>query len=160
MQVVRWALCVTVLFIGTGFVGGCSWLWQKPQPHLELTVKASPMINPRLDIDSSPVFLRVYQLTDYFRFQQANFLDLYQNNVDAALSSQLVYQEAPVPLLPGETLKMDITLQPQSRYLGILAQFNRYDESAHRLWIPLFEGVGKKRKVTVVVSGLNVSLQN
>ena len=160
MLVVRSMLYVVVLFISTCFVGGCSWSGQKPKPHLELIIKASPMINPRMDSDSSPVFIRIYQLSDYFRFQQANFLDLYQNNVDTALSSQLVYQEAPLPLLPGETLKIDITLQPQSRYLGILAQFNRYDESAHRLWIPLFEGAGKKRKVTVVISGLNVSLQN
>ncbi len=49
------------------------------------------------------------------------------------LGEQLVYEEAPIPLMPGHDMTLSLTAQPRGHFLGVLVQFSRYEDSAHRV---------------------------
>jgi type VI secretion system protein VasD len=92
-------------------------------------------MNPDVTGRPSPVLLRLYELKAPANFDQADFFSLYQQAQDVLGADLLARDE--FLLRPGETRTLERVVEPDARYLGLLAAYRDLD---HALWhavIPL-----------------------
>jgi type VI secretion system protein VasD len=92
----------------------------KPEPARARLV-ASGEVNPDSSGRSSPIVVRLFQLRTDGAFTGAEFFDLYSKEKEV-LGESLVSREEYV-LTPGETRELEIPLNAQTRYLGVLAAY-------------------------------------
>jgi type VI secretion system protein VasD len=104
---------------------------------LDLTLNGSDELNPDLHGRPSPIVLRLIELKHPVAFENADFFSLYQRPKEA-LAPDLVTQEE-LELRPGEQRVLKVSVQPGSRYVGVLAAYRDLPESHWRLVIPLQE---------------------
>lgn len=119
-------------------LGGCSAL----SPHsgltkLDLRLAASDGLNPDLHGRPSPIVLRLMELRHPVAFENADFFSLYQRPKET-LAPDLAAQEEQ-ELRPGERRELKLSVQPGSRYLGVLAAYRDLPDSAWRYVVPLDE---------------------
>lgn len=119
-------------------LGGCSALspWSETT-KLDLTLAGDQRLNPDLHDRPSPVVLRLLELKHPAAFENADFFTLYQRPKES-LQPDLVSSEE-LELRPGETRSLKLSVQPGSRYLGVLAAYRDLPESSWRLVVPLEE---------------------
>nr|WP_232487155.1 type VI secretion system lipoprotein TssJ [Azotobacter chroococcum] len=119
-------------------LGGCSAL----SPHsgltkLDLSLAAGDGLNPDLHGRPSPIVLRLVELRHPVAFENADFFSLYQRPKET-LEPDLAAQEEQ-ELRPGERRELKLSVQPGSRYLGVLAAYRDLPDSAWRYVVPLDE---------------------
>ncbi|MEH6577997.1 MAG: type VI secretion system lipoprotein TssJ [Amphritea sp.] len=113
-------------------------------------------VNQYGDGEPHSIVLRLYQLTEVGGFQNAQFLDLY-NNDRQLLGSSLVDVLHLEPMVPGKQQQIDIDLQRQSRYLAVMAEFADYSNANSKAVIKLVEQQ-EDQPVSIRVTGLTVSI--
>jgi type VI secretion system protein VasD len=92
----------------------------KPAPaHAELIVSGD--VNPDASGRASPVVVRVYQLRNDGEFNGADFFGVYEKEKET-LGASLVSREEYV-LAPGENRKLELPLNAETRFIGVLAAF-------------------------------------
>jgi type VI secretion system protein VasD len=128
----------------------------KPPPPtiVQLTVKASPTINPNAENRPSPVVLRAYQLAATDAFEKADFFQLYEKDA-ATLGADLADRQE-ITLAPGDTKTVTIEFKPQARFLGIIAAFRSIDRARWRVDAPV--PASKTTSLTVDVDELSVTI--
>lgn len=92
----------------------------KPDPARARLV-ASEQVNPDASGRASPIVVRLFQLRDQDAFATAEFFDLYEKEKEI-LGESLVSRQEYV-LAPGEARELEIPLDAQARFLGVLAAF-------------------------------------
>ncbi|UVE17759.1 type VI secretion system lipoprotein TssJ [Pseudomonas sp. LS44] len=102
---------------------------------LDLSLQGSPTLNPDLNGRPSPIVLRLIELKHPVAFESADFFSLYQRPKEA-LSPDLVIQEE-LELRPGETRELKLLVEPESRYVGVLAAYRDLPETSWRFVIAL-----------------------
>ena len=119
-------------------LSGCSALspWSETT-KLDLTLAGDQRLNPDINGRPSPIVLRLLELRHPAAFENADFFTLYQRPKES-LQPDLVTSEE-LELRPGENRTLKVSLQPGSRYLGVLAAYRDLPESRWRLVIPLQE---------------------
>lgn len=119
-------------------LGGCSALspWSQTT-KLDLTLAGGERLNPDLHGRPSPIVLRLFELKHPVAFENADFFALYQSPKQA-LAPDWVAQEE-LELRPGERRELKLSVQPGSRYVGVLAAYRDLPEAEWRLVIPLEE---------------------
>jgi type VI secretion system protein VasD len=119
-------------------LGGCSALSPYSQmTKLDLSLSGSERLNPDLNGRPSPIVLRLLELKHPVAFESADFFSLYQRPKEA-LAPDLVTQEE-LELRPGEQRELKLSVQPGSRYVGVLAAYRDLPETSWRFVIPLQE---------------------
>ena len=86
-----------------------------------LTIAAGTDVNPDINGRPSPVVVRVYQLKADGAFTGAEFFALY-NEEEKALGPELITRDEFV-LAPAESRTLDVTLSPETRFVGAIAAF-------------------------------------
>jgi type VI secretion system protein VasD len=139
-----------LLVAGALLVGACASKPPKPAPtHAELTV--SPDVNPDSSGRASPVVLRVYQLRNDGEFNSADFFGVYEKEKET-LGASLVSREEYV-LAPGENRKLDLPVNAETRFIGVVAAFR--DIRVAR-WRAVSRPPEKKLKDVLFKSGITV----
>lgn len=93
-----------------------------PKPIIaSLTIIGSADLNPNRAGRASPVFLRLYQLRDGARFMNAAFDDL-TARADQVLAAALVSREERM-VEPGSTVTLTLQVPPDTRLLGVIAEY-------------------------------------
>ena len=92
----------------------------KPEPARARLV-ASEHVNPDASGRASPIVVRLFQLRDEDAFATAEFFDLYGKEKEVLGESLVSRQE--YMLAPGETRDLEIPLDAQARFLGVLAAY-------------------------------------
>ncbi|HEY0942633.1 MAG TPA: type VI secretion system lipoprotein TssJ [Steroidobacter sp.] len=110
----------TACLLAVSMLAGCASKPPKPQPARARLV-ASEQVNPDASGRASPIVVRLFQLRDEDAFASAEFFDLYGKEKEI-LGESLVSRQEYV-LAPGETRELEIPLDAQARYLGVLAAF-------------------------------------
>jgi type VI secretion system protein VasD len=119
-------------------LGGCAALSPySDMTKLDLTLNGSDQLNPDLHGRPSPIVLRLIELKHPVSFETADFFSLYQRPKEALSPDMVVLEE--LELRPGEQREMKLSVQPGSRYVGVLAAYRDLPESNWRLVIPLQE---------------------
>lgn len=116
----RSALRLTALCLLACLLAACASKPPKPEPARARLV-ASDQVNPDASGRASPIVVRLFQLREEGAFAAAEFFDLYAKE-KAVLGESLVSREEYV-LAPGETRELEIPLNAQTRYLGVLAAY-------------------------------------
>jgi type VI secretion system protein VasD len=134
---VRWVLVVCCIALA----GGC----RSGPPLLQGSIKADPTINPDLHGRPSPVVVRVYELKSLEAFNNADFFALFDKESET-LGSDLLGREE-YDLRPAETRPYKRQLQPDTKFIGVVAAFRDLEHSRWRQAAP----VPAKRSVTLTV---------
>ena len=110
----------------------------KPAPtHARIVVSAD--VNPDNSGRASPVVVRLFQLRNDGEFAAADFFPLYDKEKEV-LGASLISREEYV-LSPGETRAFDLPVNPDARFLGVIAAY-RDIHAAH--WRVLTRSPQKK----------------
>nr|WP_319528197.1 type VI secretion system lipoprotein TssJ [Pseudomonas laurentiana] len=132
---VRRALRHGVLLMAVGMLQGCqvlSW-FQAPlplDPRKRVDIVAALDVNPNLHGRPSPVVLTLYQLSDARTFLKADLSRLADGDeppVDAAWLARETFQVS-----PGEWRKHLFVPHPQTRLVGVVAEYRDLDNAQWR----------------------------
>lgn len=112
---------VAVLVLGAGCAS------QETQVPVSKTVgiSASREINPYNEA-SNPVVLRLYQLSNRTAFEEAGFWELFDGSGEN-LAGVVLSVQSIGPIYPAETRVVPFDLAPDTRYLGVFAEFADYE---------------------------------
>src|ERR1700733_12406470 len=139
-----------LLVAGAGPLGARALKTPKPAPtHAELIVSAD--VNPDASGRASPVVVRVYQLRNNGEFNSADFFGVYEKEKET-LGASLVSREEYV-LAPGENRKLDLPLNGDTRFIGVVAA---YRDIRVARWRAISRPPEKKLKDMLHKSGITV----
>src|SRR5215470_15074075 len=114
-------------------------------PLLQGTIKADQASNPNLKGEASPIMVRVYELRSPAAFSGADFFSLFDNE-SATLAGDLVGREE-YGLRPAETQPYRRQLQPDTKFIGVVAAFRDLEHSRWRQVVP----VPDERQSTIAI---------
>ncbi len=103
---------------------------------LKLTFKADADINPDDKKRPSPLFLKMYELKSTKQFEKANFIDLFERDSEV-LGADLVAKQTLKRLRPGDGRADNFVLKPETRYVGLFAEFLQYKDAKFKILIPI-----------------------
>lgn len=96
---------------------------KQPKPpaatHARITVSAD--VNPDSTGRASPIVVRLFQLRNDGEFASADFFPLYDKEKET-LGPSFISREEYV-LSPGETRAFDLPINPEARFLGVIAAY-------------------------------------
>ncbi|MBY0462870.1 MAG: type VI secretion system lipoprotein TssJ [Alphaproteobacteria bacterium] len=107
---------------------GCS-LFTDPN-KLSLSVCGNADLNPDVNGQPSPVDVLLFQLKNSQHFEGEEFLELYQNS-KKSLGPDLIAQTRFV-IKPNECMKKDLTLDPLTKFIGIVVAFQNIDKAHYK----------------------------
>jgi type VI secretion system protein VasD len=116
-----------------------------PPPMLRGSIKVDARANPDSNGRPSPVVIRVYELKSLAAFNNADFFALFERESEA-LGGDLVGREE-FQLDPGETRPYQRQLQPDTKFIGVVAGFRDIEHARWRESAP----VPPKRTVNIVL---------
>lgn len=141
------------LFTALLALSGCAALSPYSEmTKLDLTLNGSEQLNPDLNGRPSPIVLRLIELKHPVAFETADFFSLYQRPKEALAPDMVVLEE--LELRPGEQREMKLSVQPGSRYVGVLAAYRDLPESNWRVVIPLQEKQRNSSVLTLDAQGI------
>ena len=102
---------------------------------LDLRLSASDQLNPDLNGRPSPIVVRLLELKHPVAFENADFFSLYERAKES-LAPDLVASEE-LELRPGQSLELKLSVERDSRYVGVLAAYRDLPETRWRYVIPI-----------------------
>lgn len=129
----------------------------KLDTDLVLTFKADADINPDDKKRPSPLFLRMYELKSTKQFVRANFIDLYERDTET-LGADMVAKQTLKRLKPGDERKDSYVLKPETRYVGLFAEFLQYKDAKFKVIIPVAATNVFASSAVVRISGNTINI--
>lgn len=123
---------------------------------VSLNLVASADANPDARGRASPLTVRVYVLKAPGPFEGADFFSLYDKD-QATLGAELVKREE-LLLKPGESRKLEFTLEPDAKNIAVLAAYRDLERARWRDLKPL--EVGKPNTFTVNLAARQVRIES
>jgi type VI secretion system protein VasD len=128
------AVRILLLALSLGLVGACA----SAPPLLQGSIKAAANTNPDARGRPSPVVVRVYELRATGAFNNADFFSLFEKESET-LGQELVGREE-YTVRPAETRPYQRQLQPDTKFIGVVAAFRDLEASRWRQTIPVPSG--------------------
>ncbi len=100
---------------------------EKETKFAQLTVIAAKNLNPAVDGRASPIFIRIYQLSQTAKFDNSDFFALYEK--DQSLLAGDLQSRIELEIKPDEKYSKPIELKPNTRFIAVLAAFRDLDNS-------------------------------
>ncbi len=122
----RFALLSLVIWLG-----GCAVANVVVDPWTKLQFQPTNSINPDISGRASPLVVRVYELSSWYAFHNSDFFDLY-DNAKSALVGELISVDE-IVIRPGKDYEYPMSLDPNTRYVGIVAAFRDIQNARWRL---------------------------
>lgn len=140
--------CGAAQMVSEGAVGASKaiFVWDLRTIHLDLIARAE--LNPDDAGRSSPVVMRIYQLSDPNSFNGAPYQSLVDNDTATLGDSLIEYKE--VVLKPDTAISLDIPFNTKANYIGIAALYRdpNLENNSWRLVIERGDlNIAKPRKV-------------
>ena len=129
-----------------------------PKPvvtNVALSVNAGADAHPDARGRASPMTVRVYVLKAPGPFEGADFFSLFEKDT-ATLGTELVQREE-LLLRPGESKKLEFTLQPDAKNIAVLAAYRDLERARWRALRPL--EVGKVNNLAVNLGAREVKIE-
>ncbi|MBB5211403.1 type VI secretion system lipoprotein TssJ [Microbulbifer hydrolyticus] len=111
-------------------------------------------VNPDSDGRASPVVVRVFMLADDRQFSREEFLNLYEN-AESRLGKDLLDTVILKEFAPGEQRVEELSLTPEVRYIGLLAEFVQYRRAEALMLLPITEY--KKNTYGITLEGTRIA---
>ncbi|WP_020408568.1 type VI secretion system lipoprotein TssJ [Hahella ganghwensis] len=113
-----------------------------------LDIRSATDINPNEDGRASPIILNFYALENERQFEQEDFIALYQDP-DSVLGRDLIFTTKFKEFTPGEVRTESLVIDDRTRYIGIMAEFIRYEDASTKIVIPVDAHTGNKFRVFI-----------
>lgn len=114
---------------GTASVAKAVFVWDVRTLHLDFTARAE--LNTDDEGRSSPVVIRIYQLSDVQSFNAATYHDLVSQDQDTLGASLLAIKE--IVLKPDNAISIDVPFDKNADFVGIAALYKSPDLK-HENW--------------------------
>ena len=118
--------------------------------NIEFYVDAN--INPNESGRPSPLFIRMYELKSNKMLKNAHFLDIFENDKEA-LGADLVVKYKLKLIQPGENRIDQFVLEPETKFIGLYAEFLNFKTAKYKLIIPVVVNNVFRNSVAIRVSG-------
>lgn len=128
----------------------------KPPALLSIRIAASALLNPDARARPSPVVLRLYELKSPAQFEAADFVSLFDKD-QATLGADVVAREELV-LRPTETKSITKPLDPDTRFVAVMAAFRELERARWRSWVPIV--ADRNNAVTIDLDAFSVRTVN
>jgi type VI secretion system protein VasD len=127
-----------------------------PEPtRVVLQFEAAGDINPNIAGRSSPLVVRIYQLTSYSNFYDAEFISLFAED-DETLGRELVHKQE-LFLKPNDKRTVYFEAPNDVRTIGILAAFRYFDQGRWRVATSVQKN--KTNVVNVFINGTDIQIK-
>lgn len=126
---------VVVVAGGLLVLAGCASLIPASPTRVKGDIQAVEALNPSVSRRPSPLRLRIYELRADSAFAKADFMSLYEGD-RALLAADLVARDE-ITLQPGEKRPYDKQLNPETRFIGVLAIYRDLDRASWRAIVPV-----------------------
>jgi type VI secretion system protein VasD len=148
--ILRW---LSLTLLGATLIAGCAGKPDKPPPKLSLEIEATRDLNLGPGGQPLPVVLRVYELKGQGTFLTADFYGLFDRE-SAVLGADLIGREE-LTLRPGQVLRIQRPLDPQTAYLGVLAAYRDIDRSRWRATTGITPGADNAIRIVVAAEAVS-----
>ncbi|MBF6031236.1 type VI secretion system lipoprotein TssJ [Pseudomonas sp. P115] len=129
-------IAVTSMLVALGLLAGCSSVSPfSALTKLDLTLAASDEVNPDRHGRPSPVVVQLLELRHPVAFENADFFSLYGRGEQALPKDWLASEE--LELRPGERRELKLSVEPHSRYVGVLAAYRDLPQVQWRYVLPV-----------------------
>ncbi len=119
-----------------------------------VTIQAAASVNPDAQGRPSPVFVRLYQLKDAGAFMNAAYEALHTQEA-ATLGASIIAREE-LPLGPGELKALQVKIEPETRFIGVIADFR---DIANAQWRAVTTAPEKRLKDLLREKRLSIRLE-
>jgi type VI secretion system protein VasD len=102
----------------------------KPPTVVQLAIDVDAGVNPDSRGRASPLMVRYFELRSLAAFDGADFFSLFERDKET-LGAELVAREE-FQLQPKEQRKLERTLQPDTRYVGVVAAYRDLERATWR----------------------------
>lgn len=119
-----------------------------------VTIQTAASVNPDAQGRPSPVFVRLYQLKDAGVFMNAAYEALHTQEA-ATLGASIIAREE-LPLGPGELKALQVKIEPETRFIGVIADFR---DIANAQWRAVTTAPEKRLKDLLREKRLSVRLE-
>jgi type VI secretion system protein VasD len=118
--------------LGVTCLAGCAAPPPPPPPPtvVNLTLSATPRVNPGPDGRGAPVTVRLYQLASSSGFGNAEFFPLL--NTDAATLGNDLVKRDDVILAPSQTVTKTLTPRDDVKSIGLFAAYRDFQQASWR----------------------------
>jgi type VI secretion system protein VasD len=157
MKLFSWLKPITIV-LAMSAISACTSLNTKVggvfklDTDLKLAFKADADINPDDKKRPSPLFLRMYELKSTKQFEKANFIDLFERDSEV-LGADMVAKQTLKRLKPGDERTDHYVLKPETRYVGLFAEFLQYKDAKFKIIIPVAPTNVFASSATISISG-------
>jgi type VI secretion system protein VasD len=104
---------------------------EPPKPTaIQASIQVSAQVNPDPNGRPSPIVLRLYELKSLSNFNGADFFLLYDQEAHV-LGPEMVSREV-MELNPGMQRSFERQLQPETRFIGVIAAFRAIEQARWR----------------------------
>jgi type VI secretion system protein VasD len=135
----------------------CGILGFGPKPtRVEVSIEASPNLNPNAEGRPSPIVMRFYELSSADVFETADFFTLYDNEM-ATLGKFILFRDE-MNIKPGQLKTFKREAKPETQYIGVIAAYRDLDNAR---WRGILEiKPHDKHKIMIHLGSLSVSVTN
>ncbi|MBK6972080.1 MAG: type VI secretion system lipoprotein TssJ [Sterolibacteriaceae bacterium] len=153
--------CVRLLLVlaSLSAAAGCSSApkvpFFSPKPTIiTATIDAAATVNPDANGRPSPIVMRMFELRSIAAFNNADFFSLWDREREV-LSAEMTARDE-FQLRPGDQKKFERTLQPETRYVGVIAAFRDLDRAGWRATAPII--VNQNQPINIRLDARSVSV--
>ncbi|MCG8102371.1 MAG: type VI secretion system lipoprotein TssJ [Candidatus Thiodiazotropha endolucinida] len=95
-----------------------------------VTMSAAQSVNPDINDRPSPIVARIYELKSLSVFNNADFFNLFEQDV-ALLGDEMLMRDE-LHFQPGEVKLLERELQPGTRYVGVIGAYRDIENATWR----------------------------
>jgi type VI secretion system protein VasD len=93
-------------------------------------MSAASLVNPDINNRPSPIVARFYELKSLSVFNNADFFNLFEQDV-ALLGEEMLMRDE-LHFQPGEVKMVERDLQPETRYIGVIGAYRDIENATWR----------------------------
>jgi type VI secretion system protein VasD len=153
---IRWSvatLLVSVMIFGVGCQKTRKVLKVNTSAEIEFIVSSA--VNPDDDNRASPLVVSIVKLRDSRQFEREDLLSLYEQP-EQRLGTDYLGIIRLKELAPGEQRTESFELEDDVQYLGLIAEYSRYETATAILALPITANKNNKYEVSAEASGLKL----
>jgi type VI secretion system protein VasD len=95
-----------------------------------VTLSADSGVNPDINDRPSPIVARIYELKSLSVFNNADFFNLFEQDV-ALLGEEMLMRDE-LHFQPGQVKMLERDLQPDTRYIGVIGAYRDIENATWR----------------------------
>lgn len=124
---------------------------------LKLQIVVDSDINPDESGTPSPLFVRLYELKSTKMIERADFIRLYESDVEA-LGADFIAKQELKRLTPGENSLERIVLSKETQFVALYAEFFKYKNARYKVVFPVSANNVIRNSVKVRISANDLVL--